>query len=290
MRLEADDETKGADFNSEPQKNQELEPPHYRTNTMIDVLLRDIGQTELLTGDEEIRLAEQISQRDFVARDHLVRANLRLVVHLARDFKGRGVSIEDLISEGSIGLMRAAEGWTPTPGIRFASYASDWIKQSLRRAVDRESRTIRLPRSTVASLTRWRRTKAEMSERLGRVPEDDEVAAEMRLPARKLKIVLQALRIGNGGTGIDDERALACELADWRTRSADEVVEDREDLEWMTRRLARLDGRYLEVVTMRYGLDGNPPMNLQEISAKIGRHRDTVRSIEAAALVKLACG
>ena len=142
----------------------------------LETYLREINQTPLLRKDEEKQLAYRVEGGDSAARDHLVRANLRLVVNIARSYTGKGLSLEDLIAEGNLGLLRAVDRFDPSFNTRFGTYASYWIKQSIRRALTGTSRTIRLPAHLQHLLSRWRRADAELREELGRAPADEEVA------------------------------------------------------------------------------------------------------------------
>jgi len=161
----------------------------------LDTYLREINETPLLSAEEERELAYRVQAGDPQARDHLVRANLRLVVNVARSYQGRGVDLPDLIAEGNLGLLRAAEAFDPDMQTRFSTYASFWVKQSLRRALVSTGRAIRLPSYMAQLLTEWRRATTQLHEELGRPPAEEEVAARLGLSARKLRLVKKAIRI-----------------------------------------------------------------------------------------------
>src|SRR5215467_5134363 len=179
----------------------------------LETYLSEINETPLLSAEEEKVLARRIEEGDSVARDHMVRANLRLVVNIARSYTGKGLGLEDLIAEGNLGLMRAVEGVDPSMNTRFSTYASYWIKQALKRAVINTGKTIRIPAYMNELLVKWRRATAKLQDKLGRNPTNEEIAASLNLPKKKLNIIKKAIRIYNaspqthpaeGGRSIDE--------------------------------------------------------------------------------------
>jgi len=152
----------------------------------LETYLREINETALLTADEEKMLARRIAEGDRTARDRMVRANLRLVVNIARGYVGKGLALQDLIEEGNLGLLRAVEGFDPNVGTRFSTYASYWIKQSIRRAVMNNGKPIRLPAYMVTLLSKWKRANEVLADRLGRTPTPDEVGQALKLSKKKL--------------------------------------------------------------------------------------------------------
>src|SRR5271165_74438 len=165
----------------------------------VETYLREINDTPLLTANEERELAYRIEDGDCAARDHLVRANLRLVVNIARGYQNKGLALQDLIAEGNLGLLRAVEGYDPSMNTRFSTYASFWIKQSMKRAVVNTAKTVRLPAYMVQLLTEWRRAAARLHEELDRTPTEEEIAHRLKLPKKKLNIIKKAIRIYNAG-------------------------------------------------------------------------------------------
>src|SRR5437867_7913562 len=155
----------------------------------LETYLREINETPLLKPEEEKELAYRIEDGDSEARDHLVRANLRLVVNIARSYQGKGLALQDLIAEGNLGLLRAVEGYDPSMNTRFSTYASFWIKQSMKRAVVNTAKTVRLPAYMVQLLTEWRRAAVRLQEELGRVATEEEIAQRRKLPKKKLSII-----------------------------------------------------------------------------------------------------
>src|SRR3954462_13790851 len=163
----------------------------------LQIYLQEINDTPLLTAQEERELAEKVAQGDPEAREHMVKANLRLVVNIARGYLGKGLSLEDLIEEGNLGLMRAVEGFDCTMDTRFSTYASYWIKQSIRRSVMNNGKPIRLPAYMVSLLSKWKRATAILTDRMGRVPTPDGVGKALRLSQKKIGIVAKAIRVNN---------------------------------------------------------------------------------------------
>src|SRR5207249_7367300 len=170
----------------------------YRPNVVqspLETYLREINETALLTADQEKDLARKIGEGSTEARDQMVRANLRLVVNIARGYTGKGLALQDLIEEGNLGLLRAVEGFDPSMNTRFSTYASYWIKQSIKRGVINTAKTVRLPAYMTDLLNKWRRATAVLQEELGRAPTEEEVVLRLGLPKKKLTIIKKAIRI-----------------------------------------------------------------------------------------------
>jgi len=259
-------------------------------NDTMKLYMQNIGQYSLVTPAEEVELAALISQGDPEARAKLIRSNLRLVVKIAHDFKGLGLPLLDLISEGNIGLMRAVEKFDPTKGAKLSSYAAWWIKQSMRRALANQARTIRIPVQSASKISKIQAARTKMTERLGREPTDAEIAEEVNLTER----TVTGLRLGKTTTislhdpiqhGEDGEfRDI---IPDEKTTSPDEIVEDEETLRHMLKLTGKLDERERTILLLRFGLNGERPRTLEEVSQTIGRTRERVRQIQNQALEKL---
>src|SRR5438067_10700947 len=170
----------------------------------LETYLREINETPLLNAEEEKQLAHKIRDRgDCEARDRMVRANLRLVVNIARNYTGKGLGLQDLIEEGNLGLLRAVAGFDPGMNTRFSTYASYWIKQSIKRALINTAKTIRIPAYMVELLAKWRRATAKLQDELGRPPTHEEVAKSLNLPKKKLAIIKNANRVYNAAPQTD---------------------------------------------------------------------------------------
>src|SRR5207248_7588608 len=228
------------------------------------------------------------------ARDHLARANLRLVVNLARGYLGRGLPLEDLVAEGNLGLRRAIEGFDPTMNTRVSTYASYWIKQSIKRAVVNTAKTIRVPAYMAELLSKWRRATNKLTDELGRTPTDEEVARMVGVPKKKLGIIKKAIRVYNSAppadAGGEEGWSIDEMLMDCRSKAPDVEMAHTDDLSRVMQLLEQMDEREAAVLRMRFGLDDEEPKTLKEIGERLGLTRERVRQIESGALQKLADG
>ena len=257
----------------------------------LETYLREINETALLTADDEKELATKIGKGDTAARDRMVRANLRLVVNIARGYSGKGLSLQDLIEEGNLGLLRAVEGFDPGMGTRFSTYASYWIKQSIKRALINTGKTIRIPAYMVELLSKWRRATARLTEELDRSPTPEEIARVLGLPIKKLPIIKKAIKIYNATPQTDQTEAgwsLGDMVMDERQQSPDEALVESDSLSHVMGMLETMDEREATVLKMRFGLHSHEPRTLKEIGEQLGLTRERVRQIETEALSKMA--
>jgi RNA polymerase primary sigma factor len=269
------------------------DPSSRAAQSPLETYLREINETALLTQADEAELAGRIAQGDGMARDRMVRANLRLVVNIARGYTGKGLGLQDLIEEGNLGLLRAVEGFDPTMGTRFSTYASYWIKQSIKRALINSGKTIRIPAYMVELLSKWRRATARLTEELGRSPSNEEVARMLGLPKKKLPIIRKAIRINNStpqSDQTDSGWSLGDVVMDERVKSPDENMLDHDILRHAMSLLGDLDEREATVLKMRFGLGDKEPKTLKEIGEELGLTRERVRQIETEALRRMADG
>ena len=259
--------------------------------TPLETYLREINETALLSAKDEQELAAAIADGDVRARDRMVRANLRLVVNIARGYTGKGLSLQDLIEEGNLGLLRAVEGFDPGMGTRFSTYASYWIKQSIKRALINSAKTIRIPAYMVELLSKWRRASARLTEELGRTPTPEEVARVLGLQKKKLPIIKKAIRIYNSTPQTDQAEAgwsLGEIVMDERLKNPEDEMVEHDSLKHIREMLTTMDVREATVLKMRFGLENTEPHTLKEIGESLGLTRERVRQIETEALARLA--
>jgi RNA polymerase primary sigma factor len=256
----------------------------------LNLYLREIKDGPLLSAVEERELAEAIAQGDRDARARMIQANLRLVVKIARDYLGRGMVLDDLIGEGNLGLIRAAEEFDPRFGTRFSTYASYWIKQAIRHALINTAATIRLPAHMVNLLTKWRRSERALTRGLGCPPTTDQIAVDLGLTDAQRILVEKARRATQlrlesasgegGGDWSADEASITAE-------APDAMLEADDERQSLLRRMQRLDERERSILTLRFGLEGEVPLTLKEVGRRLGVTREWVRKIEIRAVRKL---
>ena len=266
------------------------ETSRYDGDTAIKLYLREIGQVKLLTPQEEIQLAARIKKGDKKAREQMIKANLRLVVKIARDYEGIGLPLLDLISEGNIGLMKAVERFDPKKGGKLSTYGSWWIKQSIKRALANQSKTIRLPVHLVDKISKMRRLAMRLQEELGREPTDEELADELDMtPLRVRQMRLAAIRPASLDAPIGDEDSnnFSEVVEDENAATPYEDLEDKTVTGMLQEMVKHLDAREATILRYRFGLDGGTEKTLEEVGEKFGVTRERVRQIQNLALRKL---
>jgi RNA polymerase primary sigma factor len=252
--------------------------------------LREIGRIPLLTPEQEIELAARIKGGDAAARDRMILGNLRLVVTIAHDYANLGLPLLDLISEGNIGLTKAVERFDPAKGAKVSTYAMWWIKQSIKRALANQSKTIRLPVHLVDKIAKVRRVSLQMSDELGREPTDDELGEEVGIAGEKVA--------GLKGLGVrpasldapiadDNSDAFGELVGDDDAQTPFELLRDKNLRGEMSGLIALLDTREKKIISQRFGLDGGTPKTLEDIGKDFGITRERIRQLQNIALAKL---
>jgi len=276
-------------FLEKPEPVQSDAAPLERSN--LQLYLQEIGKTALLTIEEEVTLARRIRRGDKAARDHMIKANLRLVVKIAMDYKDFGLPLLDLISEGNIGLVKAVERFDPRKGGKLSTYAAWWIKQSIKRALANQSKTIRLPVHLVDKISKMRKTAMVLSERMGREPTDEELAAELQIPTAKvahLKSVSVRPASLDAPIGEDGDSGTFGEIVgDENATSPFENLREKNLGSDLHEMVDSLDKREAEIIRLRFGLDGRDELTLEEVGKRFKVTRERIRQLEYIALGKM---
>ena len=258
----------------------------------LNAYLREINKVPLLTAEEERDLAYRIRDGDLEAREQMIKANLRLVVSIAKNYSGRGLTLMDLIEEGNIGLMRAVEKFDPGEETRFSTYATWWIKQSIRRALVNTVKTVRIPSYLVEVISRLRHKQSELEQTLGREPSLRELAKALDIEEDNIRVLKRAIKAeatGAGTVSLDAIPAASDTIVDERVQRPEEVFFRRYDLGKIEELLASISEREAMILRLRFGLEKGQrePLTLKQIGERIGLTRERVRQIEAEALRRL---
>lgn len=262
----------------------------FESDNSLRLYLREISKTDLLTPEQEVKLAARIKRGDKKARSHMIRANLRLVVKIAQDYSGYGLPLADLISEGNIGLMKAVERFDPNKGGKLSTYGSWWIKQSIKRALANQSKTIRLPVHMVDKIARMRRISAMLAEALGRDPTQEELAEELGIPRKKLALLERAAKRPtslNAPVHEDDSSEFSDIIGDEHAVDPFEALDNKSMHNELDDLLDVLDQREHRIIDARFGLDGKKPMTLEEVGVEFGVTRERIRQLQNIALQKM---
>ncbi|NRA25764.1 MAG: RNA polymerase sigma factor RpoD/SigA [Opitutales bacterium] len=256
----------------------------------LQFYLQEIGKTPLLKPDEEVNLANRIKKGDMKARNHMIQANLRLVVKIAGDYSNFGLPLNDLISEGNLGLVKAVERFDPDKGGKLSTYAAWWIKQSIKRALANQGKTIRLPVHLVDKIAKMRRIITELTEEFGREPTDEEVGREMGLPVHKvshLKTVSVRPASLDAPIGKEEDTSFGEIVGDENAISPFENLRANSLSEDVTEMLDRLETRESAIIKMRFGLEGDRPLTLEEVGQHFDITRERVRQLQNIAIKKM---
>lgn len=262
----------------------------YNDNKAIKIYLREIGTVDLLTPKEEVQLAKRIQKGDEAARQHMITANLRLVVKIAQYYSGLGLPLLDLISEGNIGLMKAVERFDPTKGAKLSTYAAWWIKQSIKRALANQSKTIRLPAHLVDKISKMRRNTHALTEQLGREPTNEEIAFAMDV---KTKVIAHWKTVSLSPASLDaplnddDGAAFSEIIGDDKALTPFENINRIQVNSNVNRMMEKLDDRERDILMYRYGLKGHKVETLETVGERFKITRERVRQIQNAAVKKL---
>jgi RNA polymerase primary sigma factor len=260
------------------------------TDNGLNRYLREIGRFPLLTPEQEIALAKKIKKGNTAARERMINANLRLVVTIARDYANLGLPLLDLISEGNIGLTKAVERFEPTRGAKLSTYAMWWIKQSIKRALANQSKTIRVPVHLSDKIAKVRRVSLQMSDELGREPTDDELGQEIGIDSDK---ITRLKSVGIRPASLDapiadnDSTEFSEVIGDDEAQTPFELLRDKNLLGEVDGLLEVLDPRERKIISQRFGLDGGKPKTLEDVSKDFGITRERIRQLQNIALAKL---
>jgi len=256
----------------------------------IETYFKDINRIPLLTADLEKSLARKIRKGDEAAREQMISANLRLVVSIAKHYVDRGLSLMDLIEEGNLGLLKAVERFDPDAECRFSTYATWWIKQSIKRALVDTVKTVRIPSYMVEIISKWKNKASDLSIKLGRQPTIEEIAEAMEIPLENLGIIKTAIRASNSSSqtvSLENMWTLSEVLEDKNVKQPHQILVDDAESELIEKLLGLLGDRDAKILRMRYGLVNGDPMTLKEIGERVSLSRERVRQIENEALKKL---
>ncbi len=259
-------------------------------SSILSTYCREISEEALLTIDEEIKLSRQVQRGNKKARERMIKANLRLVIRIAKQFQGMGLPLLDLINEGNIGLMRAVEKFDPTKGAKFSTYSSFWIKHAIRLSLSNQTRTIRIPVHMVDRVAKLRKVETQYHEEFGRAPTDEEIGEELELSEHQMRVLRSAsLSQISLEQPIEagEDRHLGDKIADESAPSPWDQLEQDNTSTLVSSLMDQLREREVRILQHRFGLDGEEPMTLEEIGQKFGVTRERIRQLEAGALQKM---
>lgn len=270
--------------------NTKVATPEVVVDNSIKIYMREMGQFSMLSAEKEVELAHRIAEGDQFAKNELVEANLRLVVSLARHYQGCGLSYQDLIQEGNIGLIKAAEKFDVSKGFRFSTYASWWIKQALSRAIADQSRTIRIPVHMTENINKFKKTERELLSKLNREPKIKEIADAMGISEKQAKEIQSYIVEPTSldiQVGDDDDTTIGSFIEDTHFVNPESAYIKESNGDVVNAVLDTLSDREANILRLRFGIGGKKAMTLEEVGKEYGLTRERIRQIEAKALRKL---
>ena len=273
-----------------PPQTPKISSSRYDADSSLRLYMREISETPLLTSKEEIELAALIRKGDQDARTRMIKANLRLVVKIVQDYSNYGLPLMDLISEGNIGLMKAVERFDPAKGGKLSTYGSWWIKQSIKRALANQSKTIRLPVHMVDKIAKLRRVMTLLTESYGREPTDEELCGETGMAPKKLSLLKRAAQRPtslDSPVGDEERSSFAEIIGDEHAEIPFEVLSDKNMVNQIDSLLEVLDERESKIIKARYGLSGKNAMTLEEVGREFKVTRERIRQLQNIALDKM---
>ena len=257
----------------------------------LRIYLKEIRVIPLLTAEEEIKLSRRIKRGDEQARKHMIRANLRLVINIAKRYMYLGIPFLDLIEEGNLGLMRAVDKFNPSKGFRFSTYAAWWIKQGITRSISEQGKMIRVPVYMNDMIAKWKKKKEHLAQKLKRIPSDIEIAKKLSIPKDKIEQINFWMSTTTSSLdapiGEESESQVVDLIEDETSQSPDNTIEKLLDKERVSALLDIMSSRERQVLDMRFGLGESNPHTLAEVAKKLKLSRERVRQIEEVALAKL---
>jgi RNA polymerase primary sigma factor len=278
------------EMDDEPTAADQIIPTGEPERDLLDIYLGEIGRIALLAHEELLEIARRSRRGDEHARKRIILANLRLVVHVARAYRGRGLPLLDLIEEGNLGLIMAVDRFEPERGLRFSTYAAIWIRQAILRGLAEQSRSVRIPVQMFQQVSRFTRAERTLRGRLGREPRMDEIAAELGISTprtERLASLITGLRSLDEGSGLEAFEQLSAEDLGEAPPSVERLVEIQLEHEKLDRLLRSLSQREEQILRIRYGFHDGVARTLAQTGEHFGISRERVRQIEARALDKL---
>lgn len=265
--------------------------PSMASDRCLETYLQEIDEVPLLSAKEEVALGRRVQEGDEAAREHMIRANLRLVVSVAKRFRNRGLPLQDLIAEGNLGLLKAIEKFDPEAGFRFSTYATWWIQQTIRRGLINTVKTVRIPSYMVEILTKWSRASTALGQSLGRQASPEEIAKHLGLSAKNRRIIEQTLNTNQGTSDLAEDALMQRSESEFQENAhrlaPDEIVLRTDALATMHDILELIDPSEATILKMRYGIGEEQPATLETIAKSLGISRERVRQMERATLRKL---